>query len=134
MENFYLENIESLKKRFIQQYNILTYCILIILIFVFQFYIYIPSMSHYLLGGLIFLIYSNFLIKNRYTANQIIRAYMIIAPAYHFYIMLTFWNNSISLFATLFPLPLPLMYSFQKNQRSGIYSICWGIFWRVTSP
>ncbi|KAB1229448.1 helix-turn-helix transcriptional regulator [Chryseobacterium viscerum] len=115
MENFYLENIESLKKRFIQQYNILTYCILIILIFVFQFYIYIPRMSHYLLGGLIFLIYSNFLIKNRYTANQIIRAYMIIAPAYHFYIMLTFWNNSISLFATLFPLPLAAYVFFSKK-------------------
>ncbi|CAI8702495.1 helix-turn-helix transcriptional regulator [Chryseobacterium sp. IT-36CA2] len=115
MENFYLENIESLKKRFIQQYNILTYCILIILIVVFQFYIYIPNMAYYLLGGLIFLSYSSFLIKDRYSASQIIRAYMIIAPAYHFYIMLTFWNNSISLFATLFPLPLAAYVFFSKK-------------------
>ncbi|RLJ23202.1 AraC-like DNA-binding protein [Chryseobacterium sp. 7] len=115
MEDFYLENTERLKKRFIQQYNTLTYSILIILIVVFQFYIYIPKMVYYLLGGLIFLIYSNFLIKNRYSANQIIRAYMIIAPAYHFYIMLTFWNNSISLFATLFPLPLAAYVFFSKK-------------------
>ncbi len=93
----------------------LTYCIMIILIIVFQFFIYIPNMVYYLLGGLIFLFYSNVLIKNRYSANQIIRAYMIIAPAYHFYIMLTFWNNSISLFATLFPLPLAAYVFFSKR-------------------
>ncbi|WP_126653784.1 helix-turn-helix transcriptional regulator [Chryseobacterium aureum] len=115
MENFYLENIERLKKKFIHQYNMLTYCIMIILIIVFQFFIYIPNMVYYLLGGLIFLFYSNVLIKNRYSANQIIRAYMIIAPAYHFYIMLTFWNNSISLFATLFPLPLAAYVFFSKR-------------------
>jgi len=115
MENLYLENIENIKKRFIRQYNMTTYGMLVVMIILFHFYIYIPLMVYYFLGGLIFLGYSDFLTKNRYSANQIISAYMIIAPLYHFYILFTFWNNSISLFVTLFPLPLAAYVFFSKK-------------------
>lgn len=73
-------------------------------------------MVWYLIGGLVFLFYTFTLVKGKYSADRIIHGYMIVAPLYNFYIMLTFWNNSIGNFVNLFPLPLAAYVFFQKKE------------------
>ncbi|PQA92429.1 hypothetical protein B0A69_15450 [Chryseobacterium shigense] len=122
MKNFYLNEIENLKKRFIHLYIILMCSILTLNIIVFQFFIYNPTIVLYLLGGLFILSYTYILVRGKYKSDQIIHGYMIIAPLYNFYIMLTFWSNSIGNVVSLFPLPLVAYVFFQKRE-TILYSI-----------
>lgn len=116
MGNLYLDEIENLKKQFIHQYIIIMCCVLILYIIIFKFFIYNPPIVLYLIGGLAFLSYTYMLVKGKYSTDQILHGYMIIAPLYNFYIMLTFWSNSIGTFVILFPLPLAAYVFFSKKE------------------
>lgn len=116
MEALYLDKIESIKKQFIHLYVLIMFSVFILYIIVFNFFIYNPPIVLYLIGGLLFFSYTYILVKGKYSANQIMHGYMIIAPLYNFYIMLTFWNNSISTIVSLFPLPLAAYVFFSKKE------------------
>lgn len=116
MRNLYLDEIENLKKQFIHQYIIIMCCVFILYIIIFKFFIYNPPIVLYLIGGLTFLSYTYMLVKGKYSTDQVLHGYMIIAPLYNFYIMLTFWSNSIGTFVILFPLPLAAYVFFSKKE------------------
>ncbi|MFP3597805.1 AraC family transcriptional regulator [Chryseobacterium sp. SIMBA_029] len=116
MEALYLDKIESLKKQFIHRYSVILCCVFILFIIVFKFFIYNPPIVLYLIGGSLFFSYTYLLVKGKYSADQIIHGYLIIAPLYNFYIMLTFWDNSISSIVSLFPLPLAAYVFFSKKE------------------
>lgn len=122
MRDLFLNEIENLKKKFIHLYIMIMCSILVLYIVIFQFFIYNPTIVIYLTAGLFLLSYTYILIRGKYKADHIIHGYMIMAPLYNFYIMLTFWSNSIGNVVSLFPLPLVAYIFFQKRE-TILYSI-----------
>lgn len=73
-------------------------------------------MPWYLLGGLVFISYSYFLMRKRFPISTIVHLYLITAPLYDFYVMLAFWNNSVASFCWLLPIPLGAYIFFTKKE------------------
>ncbi|MFP3596988.1 helix-turn-helix domain-containing protein [Chryseobacterium sp. SIMBA_029] len=82
----------------------------------FRFLINSRTMSLYLISGLLFLAYSYFLVRKKYPLSLIVHLYLIIAPLYNFYIMVTFWNYTIASFFWLLAVPLGAYIFFSKKE------------------
>lgn len=108
--------IEKLKHELIDRYIILMTLVLGVYAVIFTFFIHDRKMSWYLIGGLVFLVYSYFLVRKKYSVNLIVHLYLIAAPLYDFYIMLAFWNNSVASFCWLLPIPLGAYIFFSKKE------------------
>lgn len=107
--------MEELKHRFIQQYVILMSCIILVEIIV-HFLIHNTSLAICLIISQVFFIYTYLLMRRKYDAGKMIHAYMIIAPLYHFYVMLAFWDSTVATFVWLFPLPLAAYVFFSRKE------------------
>ncbi|WP_419867971.1 helix-turn-helix domain-containing protein [Chryseobacterium sp. CT-SW4] len=116
MKKNYSIEIEKIKKKFIHYYMCLTIGILIFFIVLYKFFIVNTEMVWYLIIGVVFLSYTYNIIKNKYTANRLIKYYLILAPIYNFYILLTFWDNSLGSYVTLFPIPIAAYIFFSKKE------------------
>lgn len=121
-ENTTQEKIVQYKKDLIHSYTILMAFIVLIYALIFTFLIPDKIMSWYLFGGLFFSVYSFFIIRKNYRIESLVHAYIIIAPIYNFYVMLTFWENSVASFVWLLPIPLGA-YIFFSRKYVVIYSI-----------
>jgi AraC-like DNA-binding protein len=122
MKESYFEEIETLKKRFIDLYILISCCTSIVYIIIFYFIMYTPLIVGYLTIGFLISSYAYFLTKEKFSANSVIHGFMIISPLYNFYIMLTFWNNSVANIVSLFPLVL-VSYTFFSIKIAVRYSI-----------
>ncbi|MDC8098477.1 helix-turn-helix domain-containing protein [Chryseobacterium rhizosphaerae] len=114
--------MEELKYRFIDQYVILMYIIVLVEIII-KFLTY-NNMSEvlYLIVGLVFLSFGYIIMRRRCTADRMILVYIIITPLYLFNIMLGYWKSTISSFVWLFPLPL-ITYIFFSKKGVLLYSL-----------
>ncbi|GAA5093279.1 hypothetical protein GCM10023210_23540 [Chryseobacterium ginsengisoli] len=110
------EQIERLKQELMDSYVILMLIILVIYALIFTFYIHDKIMPWYLLGGLVFISYSYFLMRKRFPISTIVHLYLMTAPIYDFYVMLAFWNNSVASFCWLLPIPLGAYIFFTKKE------------------
>jgi AraC-like DNA-binding protein len=110
------EQIEKVKHELMDRYIILMIIILGIYASIFTFYIHDKIMPWYLIGGLVFISYSYSLMRKRFPLNTIVHLYLIIAPLYNFYVMLSFWNNSVASFCWLLPIPLGAYIFFTKKE------------------
>lgn len=109
------EQIENLKSELMDRYAILMIIIIGIYILIFTFFIYDKIMPWYLIGGLVFAGYTYSLVRKKYPPEQIVHLYLITAPLYTFYMILTFWDNSVASFCWLLPIPLGA-YIFYSNK------------------
>ncbi|WP_164465159.1 helix-turn-helix domain-containing protein [Chryseobacterium lactis] len=98
------------------RYIILMLFILTVYLFIFTFYIHYKMMSWYLATGIILLGLTYPFLRKKYTPNTLVRAYLIVAPLYNFYIMLAYWGNSVAGFCWLLPIPLGAYIFFSKKE------------------
>ncbi|MBT2620773.1 MULTISPECIES: helix-turn-helix domain-containing protein [Chryseobacterium] len=113
--------MEELKRRFIYQYFILMSSIVLLEIGI-RFFIDDTVMALYNIGGLIFLSYGYLMMRERYLADKMVHAYLIILPLYLFFSMLVHWESTVVTFAWLFPLPL-MAYIFFSKKVAIAYSV-----------
>lgn len=100
------EHILKLKLELMDRYVILMIFILSIFTMIFTFHIPDKMVSSYLICGILFLGCSYIFVRKKYSQNLIVHIYLILAPIYCIYIMVSFWDNSVASFCWLLPIPL----------------------------
>ncbi|MDR6159065.1 AraC-like DNA-binding protein [Chryseobacterium sp. SLBN-27] len=114
------EEIEKLKLELMDKYVILMLAILAAYILVYNFYISETFMSWYVGFEFLFVGYTYFLMRGRFPAATIVHLHLITAPLYNFAIILAYWENSVTSFCWLLPIPLGA-YIFLKKKDVFIY-------------
>lgn len=107
--------VTRLKFELIERYKILMMFILTFFIIIYTFYFHDKLISNYLIGGIVFLSISYFFTRKRFSQNLIVHTYMILAPIYSIYVIVLFWDNSVSNFCWLMPIPLGAYLFFSKR-------------------
>lgn len=90
--------------------------ILIIYVIIYTFFIPNHVIAYYLSGGVVFIFYSYILMRKRFSLNVILHSYLITAPLFNFYIILSFWDISVAGFCWLLPIPLAAYIFFTKKE------------------
>ncbi|MDM1553617.1 AraC family transcriptional regulator [Chryseobacterium indologenes] len=109
------EQISRLKLELMDRYVILM--IFILSVFTINFIFHIPDKitSSYLICGILFLGCGYTFVRKKYPQNMIVHTYMILAPIYCIYIIVSFWDSSVANFCWLLPLPLGAHIFFSKK-------------------
>lgn len=114
--------ILKLKRNLAEKYILAMCIILFIYSMVFYFYIKNIFLVFYLLSGIIIIIASWFILRNRLSLKNIIRLYVIWGPIFNFYLMLYFWKYSAGSIVWLVPIPFGV-YIFLSRKEVVYYSL-----------
>ncbi|MCL8536493.1 AraC family transcriptional regulator [Chryseobacterium gallinarum] len=109
------EQIERLKLALMDRYVILMMFILGIFTVIYSFIIQDKMISSYLICGIILLGSWYLFARRKCSQNRIVHTYLIFAPIYSLYVMIVFWDNSVSGFCWLLPIPLGAYIFFSKK-------------------
>ncbi|REC49006.1 helix-turn-helix domain-containing protein [Chryseobacterium pennipullorum] len=109
------EEIKKLKLELMDRYVVSMTFILAIYVGIFTFFIPDKIMSWYLAVGVLFLGGPYVFIRKRYSPDLLVTTFLICVPIYSFYIILSFWENSVASFSILLPIPLGAYIYFSKK-------------------
>jgi len=116
------EQIRKLKLELMDRYVALMTFIIAVYIVIFAFFIHDTIMSWYLVAGLLLLSCPYVFTRKRLSPDLLVHTFLISVPIYSFYIILSFWENSVASFSILLPIPLGA-YIFFSNKEVLLYTL-----------
>lgn len=109
------KNVGEVKSNFLRIYMIMTMLSLLFFSVLFQFFVINKQVSFYLFTGFVVFSFFYFFSTYKLRPDKYVKVYLFLGPIFNIYMLVSFWENSIGSFVSLFPVILGAYVFFDKK-------------------